>query len=70
MPQSNVSAERRQEIASKVDKQFLTGNLVYKGEDLNPEEKAFLNNYVKAKGGGELDKDKDKGYGQKMVYNN
>lgn len=70
MPQSNVSAERRQEIASKVDKQRLTGNLIYKGEDLNPEEKAFLNDYIKAKGGGELDKDKDKGYGQKMVYSN
>lgn len=66
----NVSDQRKQEIASKVDKQFLTGNLIYKGEDLNPEEKVYLNDYVKSKGGGELNKDKDKGFGQKMVYNN
>ena len=70
MPQSNVSNQRKQEIASKVDKQFATGNLIYKGEDLNPDEKQFLNDYIKSKGGGELDKDKNKGYGQKMVYNN
>ena len=68
--QSNVSAERRQEIASKIEKQPVTGRLIYKGGDLNPEEQQFLNTYVQALGGGELDKSKDKGYGQKMVYNN
>jgi hypothetical protein len=68
--QSNVSAERRQEIASKIEKQPVTGRLIYKGGDLNPEEQQFLNTYVQALGGGELGKSKDKGYGQKMVYNN
>ena len=69
-PQSNVSPERRQEIASKIEKQRGTGKLIYKGGDLNPEEQQFLNTYVQSLGGGELDKSKDKGYGQKMVYNN
>ena len=69
-PQSNVSPERRQEIASKIEKQAGTCKLIYKGGDLNPEEQQFLNTYVQSLGGGELDKSKDKGYGQKMVYNN
>ena len=68
--QSNVSAERRQEIAGRIEKQAITGKLIYKGNDLNPEEQQFLNTYVQSLGGGELDKSKDKGYGQKMVYNN
>jgi peptidoglycan hydrolase-like protein with peptidoglycan-binding domain len=68
--QSNVSTERRQEIASKIEKQSGTGKLIYKGGDLNPEEQQFLNTYIQALGGGELSKSKDKGYGQKMVYNN
>ena len=68
--QSNVSTERRQEIASKIEKQPGTGDLNYKGGDLNPEEQKFLNTYIQALGGGELSKSKDKGYGQKIVYNN
>jgi hypothetical protein len=68
--QSNVSTERRQEIASKIENQAVTGKLIYKGGDLNPEEQQFLNAYIQALGGGDLSKSKDKGYGQKMVYNN
>lgn len=68
MPQSNVSDQRKQEIISKIETQAGTGRLMYKGQDLNSDEKQFVNNYVKSQGGGELDKDKDKGYGQKMVY--
>lgn len=68
--QSNVSAERRQEIASKIEKQPVTGDLIYKGGDLNPEEQQFLNTYIQALGGGDLSKSKDKEYGQKMAYNN
>lgn len=68
MPQSNVSDQRKQEIISKIETQSGTGRLIYKGQDLNSDEKQFVNNYVKSQGGGELDKDKDKGYGQKMVY--
>jgi hypothetical protein len=66
----NVSDQRKQEIASKIEKQPLTGKLVYKGEDLNPDEQQFLNTYVSSLGGGDLSKSKDKEYGQKMVYNN
>jgi len=68
--QSNVSAERRQEIAGRIEKQAITGKLIYKGGDLNPEEQQFLDAYIQALGGGDLSKSKDKGYGQKMVYNN
>ena len=68
-PQSNVSTERKQEIASKIEKQAGTGRLMYKGGDLNPEEQQFLNTYIQSLGGGELSKSKDKEYGQKMVYN-
>ena len=70
MPQSNVSDQRKQEIASKIEKQAGTGKLMYKGEDLNPDEQQFLNTYISSLGGGDLSKSKDKGYGQKMVYNN
>jgi hypothetical protein len=69
-PQSNVSAERRQEIASNIEKQAGTGRLMYKGGDLNPEEQQFLNTYVQSLGGGEMAKSKDKEYGQKIVYKN
>jgi len=67
--QSTVSPERRQEIASKIEKQPLTGKLMYKGEDLKPDEQQFLDTYIKSLGGGDLTKSKDKEYGQKMVYN-
>jgi hypothetical protein len=69
-PQSNVSAERRQEIASNVEKQAGTGRIMYKGGDLNPEEQQFLNTYVQSLGGGDMAKSKDKEYGQKIVYKN
>lgn len=67
--QSTVSPERRQEIASKIEKQVGTGNLIYKGGDLKPDEQQFLDTYIKSLGGGDLTKSKDKEYGQKMVYN-
>ena len=67
---SSLTSLASSEIASKIEKQPVTGRLIYKGGDLNPEEQQFLNTYVQALGGGELDKSKDKGYGQKMVYNN
>jgi len=68
--QSNVSTERRQEIAGRIEKQAITGKLIYKGGDLNPEEQQFLDAYIQSLGGGDLSKSKDKEYGQKMVYNN
>jgi hypothetical protein len=69
-PQSNVSDQRKQEIVSKIEKQAGTGKLMYKGDDLNRDEQQFLNAYIQASGGGEMDKSKDKSYGQKIVYKN
>jgi hypothetical protein len=70
VPQPNVSDQRKQEIVSKIEKQAGTGKLMYKGDDLNRDEQQFLNAYVQASGGGEMDKSKDKSYGQKIVYKN